>query len=1098
MTTTVGDMFLDDSRTGDADLVEQAVALADAMLRAALAGSTRAERRQLKRLGKLVADPGGRELVQRLTDDVIRIASDRRAGRRFADVVAANPLPASLNFGDRLLLGVGARLARTMPQLVMPLVRRRILGETKGVVLPAEDPAFAAYVAQRRREGIGLLVNPLGESILGDDEARRRVDQLLDKLRRPDVSAVSIKVSALVANLDVLDFDRSIERICEPLREIYRAALLKEPRGFVNLDMEEYRDLQLTVVAFTKVLDEPEFHHLEAGIVLQAYLPDSHGVLEQLGEWASERRRQGGAAIKIRIVKGANLAMEAVEAELHDWVAAPYPTKADVDASYKLMLESALRPEWNDAVRVGVASHNLFDVAWALVLRNTLPLGQRDRLDLEMLEGMAPAQSRAVHRLAGSLLLYSPVVQRDQIDASIAYLARRLDENTAPENFLRALFTIQPGSDEFAVQAARFRRAVAERHGVATTRRRHAAASPRDGFANEPDTDPTDPVARRRLQEAVERSANPSAPSSAMPVMVETIAGIDEIVGTARSATLRWSGVDVAERRLILARVAAVFRDERFGTIQIMAAEAAKVAREGDPEVSEAIDFAKYYGTVGLDVLEQQQAEGAALHPRGVVVVASPWNFPYAIPAGGVLAALAAGNVVILKPPPEARRTALHIVEQLHRAGVPDDVAQFAACPDNEIGRRLISHPDVDSVILTGSYETAAMFRSWKPAIHLLAETSGKNAIVITQAADLDLAVRDLVRSAFGHAGQKCSAASLAIVEAPLFDDESFMVRLADATRSLVIGLPADPGSVVGPLIGEPTAKLRRGLTQLDSGERWLVEPRDLGNDLWSPGVRIGVQPGSWFHVTECFGPVLGVMRADDLDQAIEMQNATPYGLTGGIHSLDEAEVERWLERVLVGNAYVNRGITGAVVQRQPFGGWKRSSVGCGPKAGGPDYVAEHVTTAATIIDTNAAERSYRRAWSEWFRGSHDPTGLVSEHNDLRYRCLDGVLVRVGADTPGGALQAASRAAEICGTRVIVSDASSESEDALLKRVGGLGVERLRLLTEATEVLRAGCSAHGVEIDVEPVSVSGRRELRRWVREQAISRTAHRHGRVAP
>ena len=221
-----------------------------------------------------------------------------------------------------------------------------------------------------------------------------------------------------------------------------------------------------------------------------------------------------------------------------------------------------------------------------------------------------------------------------------------------------------------------------------------------------------------------------------------------------------------------------------------MADEAVKVAREGDPEVSEAIDFAKYYASVGIDVVEQQGAEGAVLSPRGVVVVASPWNFPYAIPAGGVLAALAAGNAVILKPPPEARRTAQHLVAQLHRGGVPTDVVQFVACPDNEVGQRLISHPDVDSVVLTGAYETAELFRSWNPSMHLLAETSGKNAIVITQAADLDLAIRDLVRSAFGHAGQKCSAASLAIVEGALYDDASFMERLADATRSLIVGPP--------------------------------------------------------------------------------------------------------------------------------------------------------------------------------------------------------------------------------------------------------------------------------------------------------------------
>jgi RHH-type transcriptional regulator, proline utilization regulon repressor / proline dehydrogenase / delta 1-pyrroline-5-carboxylate dehydrogenase len=1081
----------DDRQTEQA--VEQAITLADTLLREAIANSTRRERGQLRRLGRLVADPAGRELVQRLTDDVLRITASRRAGRRFADVVAEQGLAESLTRVDRVLLGVGAKLAPFIPHVVMPLVRRRILAETKGVVLPAEDPQFAAHAALRRQERIGLLVNPLGESILGNDEAKRRVDQVLEKLHRGDVSAVSIKVSALVANLDALDFDRSVERICEPLREIYRAALSKEPRGFVNLDMEEYRDLQLTVVAFTRVLDEPEFHHLEGGIVLQAYLPDSHGVLEHLGEWACARRRNGGAGIKIRIVKGANLAMEAVEAELHDWIAAPYPTKADVDASYKLMLESALRPEWHGAVRVGVASHNLFDVAWALVVRSGLPEAQRARVELEMLEGMAPAQSRAVRKMAGSLLLYAPVVQRDQVDASIAYLARRLDENTAPENFLRALFTITPGSAEFETQADRFRRAVAGRHHVSTARRRFAAPMPASAFSNEPDSDSTNPAARDLLHSAVRKS-----PTRSEPKLIESTAEIDAVVARAVGAQPRWAAVGSASRQQTLAAVVAVLRRERFDTIHVMADEAVKVAHEGDPEVSEAIDFAKYYSTVGVEVLGQQRDEGAALAPRGVVVVASPWNFPYAIPAGGVFAALAAGNSVILKPPPEARRTAQHLVEQLHRGGVPDDVVQFVGCPDNEVGERLISHPDVDSVILTGAYETAELFRSWKPEMHLLAETSGKNAIVITQAADLDLAIRDLVRSAFGHAGQKCSAASLAIVEAALYDDASFMERLADATRSLVVGQANDPGSVVGPVIGVPSAKLLRGLTQLDDGERWLVEPVDHGENVWSPGVRIGVRPGSWFHMTECFGPVLGVMRADGLDQAIELQNATPFGLTGGIHSLDDAEIDRWLDGVRVGNAYINRGITGAIVQRQPFGGWKRSSVGCGPKAGGPDYVAELVTTAPSEIDFGAAERSYRGAWVRQFGRTHDPSGLTSERNELRYCHLDGVVLRSGADTPAGVVAAARLAADICGTRVVFSDATTESDDALIARIGSLHVERLRLVTAASEQLRAGCADLGVEIDPEPVSVSGRRELRRWVREQAISRTAHRHGRVAP
>ena len=271
---------------------------------------------------------------------------------------------------------------------------------------------------------------------------------------------------------------------------------------------------------------------------------------------------------------------------------------------------------------------------------------------------------------------------------------------------------------------------------------------------------------------------------------------------------------------------------------------------------------------------------------------------------------------------------------------------QLVRCPDDDVGRHLVTHPGVDGVVLTGAYDTARLFLSWQPSLRLLAETSGKNSLVISQTADIDLALHDLVRSAFGHAGQKCSAASLAIVEAPLYDDAAFLARLADAVRSLRVGPAHDLASMVGPVITTPAGKLRRGLTELDQGESWLVRPHALddGEQLWTPGVRLGVQPGSWFHQTECFGPILGVMRADDLDHALELQNAVPYGLTGGLHSLDEAEIDRWLARVEVGNAYVNRHTTGAIVRRQPFGGWKRSSVGRGAKTGGPDDILRFVT----------------------------------------------------------------------------------------------------------------------------------------------------------
>jgi RHH-type transcriptional regulator, proline utilization regulon repressor / proline dehydrogenase / delta 1-pyrroline-5-carboxylate dehydrogenase len=1089
---------------GDERAAEEAVGLARELLRAALADETSGERRRRLRLGRLLADPDGRELVLALTDEVLRIDDRRRAAQQFDAIVRRREVGA-LGRLDRAMLRVGACLATALPSVVMPLVVRRIKSETRGVVLPANDPALADHIERRAAAGFDLNVNPLGEAILSDAEADERFDAVCRTIARPDVDYVSVKISSIVANLDVLAFDHSVGRVCERLRVLYRTADAATPRTFVNLDMEEYRDLELTLVAFMTVLDEDEFRGTDAGIVLQAYLPDSHDAAERLGSWAIERQRRDdgagrGGRVKVRVVKGANLAMELVDAEQHGWVAAPYGSKADVDASYKALLDSLLRPEWSSAITVGVASHNLFDVAWALIIgrdRNA-----RDRMDFEMLEGMAPAQSRAVRATTDSLRMYSPVVAEDDFSASIAYLARRLDENTQPHNFLRALFTLQPDTPEFDAEAVRFRTSVAERHRISTARRRMAlSADPSGPFANDAETDFTDDGARTALADALTRVDLPSAPA------VDDVDVVGEMVARAAAAA---DGHPVETRIGWLHSVAATMRAARFDTLAVMAEETGKTALEGNREVSEAIDFCTYYADQASR-LEELPAAGFEVRGRGVVAVIGPWNFPYAIPAGGIAAALVAGNGVVLKPAPEAVGVGTLLAEQFWAAGVPRDVLQLLVCDDGPVGQALVVDPRVDTVVLTGSFATAAMFRDWRPELRLLAETSGKNALVITAAADVDEAIADLVRSAFGHAGQKCSAASLAIVEASVHDSADFLPRLRDAVRSLRVGLATDAATMMGPVIAPPTGPLQRALTRLDDGEAWLVEPRlldtdsDLAGRLWSPGVRTGVAPGSWFHRTECFGPVLGVMRVDDLDHAIAVQNDSDFGLTGGLHSLDDAEITRWLERVEVGNAYVNRGITGAIVRRQPFGGWKQSSVGGGCKAGGPGYVQQF----ASITDRRSddadhddpaarAAASYRRAWAEVFSVGHDPSGLRCESNILRYRPLQTVLLRYdGAVTAAADVALIRAAATVAGVSLIESEIGAESEEALIARLDGAeGVDRVRLLAPMGEAVRRSCHEANIAIDESTPVSDGFVEMYRWVREQSLSRSTHRHGRL--
>jgi RHH-type proline utilization regulon transcriptional repressor/proline dehydrogenase/delta 1-pyrroline-5-carboxylate dehydrogenase len=1077
-------------------LADEAVDVVLRWLHAASTAETRDDRRSARRLHRLVDDPAGVSFTMQFVDRVIRPDDDHVAAGQLHHLAGGRAaLPRFLSPVDRVLLRAGANLAPRLPRLVMPLARRRMRQIVGHLVVDAHGAAMDRHLGSRRGEGFELNVNLLGEAVLGEREAARRLQATIDLLGDEHVDYVSVKISGVASQLQHWAWDASLDRIADRLRTILRAA---QARGtFVNLDMEEYHDLELTMAAFRRVLDEDEFLTTEAGIVLQAYLPDAFDALGRLVAWASTRQDRGGGDIKIRLVKGANLAMERVDATMHGWEQAPYPTKADTDSSFKRCLDWVLDPDRLRAVRIGVGSHNLFDVAWAALLARQR--GVEERVGIEMLEGMAPAQARVIRDERGSLLLYTPVVDPDDFDVAISYLFRRLEENAAVGNFMRALGDLEPGSAAFVQQAAAFRRAVAHRLDVPTEPRRTLDRSePPEPvglapFANEPESDPV--VAGTRVW-AVEHLAR--RPEDVRAPLVTGTAEVDCIIRRAREAQVEWWARSAEARRAVLRGVGDELARRRGELLTAMAHEGRKTVAQADPEICEAIDLARYYAD-RTDLADPSGLvrEHARFEPLGVVAVVPPWNFPVAIPAGGMFAALAAGSAVLAKPAPEVPRCSELVVEIAHAAGVPADLLQYVRVPEDDVGRHLLTA--VDAVVLTGGTDTAELFRSWDPAMRLFAETSGKNAMVITPNADLDLAVADLVASAFGHAGQKCSAASLAVCVGEVYDSPRFRRQLRDAVESLDVGPAHLPTTTMGPLIGEPNPRLDRAFRALEPGESWLVEPRPLDGtgELWSPGVRLGVVPGSWFHRTECFGPVLGLMRADDLDQAIEVQNDSAFGLTGGLHSLDPTEIDRWVDGVEVGNAYVNRTITGAIVQRQPFGGWKASSVGPGAKAGGPGYVVQLGTWHPTgPLEPAVWEASDQRWWRSVYGVDHDPTGLFCESNVLRYRPLPCVGLRIGPGADEAAVARVRHAAATCGVALVESHHATEPDEDLAARLGSLGVERVRVVGAVDDVVRRAAVAARVHLDVDPVTADGGVELRRYLREQVVTRTLHRFGNL--
>ncbi|HXY46220.1 MAG TPA: proline dehydrogenase family protein [Acidimicrobiales bacterium] len=1099
-------------------LVARAEMLAVALLEDAERRRTRHERRQSARLTRILAQPEGRTLILALTDEVLRIHDARRAARLLADLVREGSGVSVLGPLDQLSLRIGGALAPWLPGIVVPLARDRVRAEMGGVILPAGADELRRHAAKRAAEGIRLNVNALGEAILGDGEAERRLSRIMTTLDHPAVDYVSVKVSSICAQIDVVRFDYEVERIAARLRKLFDKALAFDPPKFVNLDMEEFRDLELTLAVFKKVLEEEPYERLPAGVVLQAYLPDSLAALEDLCRFARRRYERTAGWIKVRLVKGANLAMEHVEAELRGWPSAPFASKEEVDAQYKRLLDIALDPANSGAVRIGVASHNLFELAWAATVAEAR--GQAERVEFEMLEGMTPATAQAVAARLGGLRLYAPIVEPAELESAIAYLVRRLDENSSPENFLAHQFAMTAGSKVWGEEAARFRRSVGDRRREPVRTRRTQCREEEvplrvgKGFENEPDTDFVLLANRRWAGEHLAVVAKEGLPDYRPVIDGRELAGtpadvgvdpgrpetplyhwlsadtpaVEAAVAAAKAGRDDWAATTPDERRRALFGAADSLVRMRGRLLAVMAYDAGKTLREGDPEVSEAIDFARYYA----DMVPIE----TGYRPLGTVVVASPWNFPLSIPAGGVLAALTAGNTVILKPSSDAVAVAAELAQALWEGGIPHSALHFVPSRDRAAGRRLITHPDVDAVVLTGSFETARMFLGWRPTLRLHAETSGKNAIVITATADIDEAIADLVKSAFGHAGQKCSAASLGIVEASVYDDEKFRRRLADAVRTLRPGPGWELATSIGPLIRPPDAVLERGLVELAPGEEWLVEPVPLDEKryLWRPGVRLGVRPGSWYHQTECFGPVLGLMRARDLDEAIAWQNSTGFGLTAGLHALDPAEIEHWRENVEAGNLYVNRGITGAIVRRQAFGGWKRSVVGPGAKAGGPNYVASlgHWEPVGDD-DRSAYVAGCRQAWAGMGK-IIDASGLVAESNVFRYRPLRTGAICVGDGLPKSTVDLAVAAAGVAGTEVVVV----QPAELAARAAEGQQFAKVRLLGKVSDEVRLAAIDAGLWVDDTPVTRDPRREMLRWAHEQAVSESRHRHGNVTP
>jgi len=911
-------------------------------------------------------------------------------------------VPAVLRLGARST-GIGGRLGT---KLLGKTIRKNLEGMARQFIIGSTIAETVKNIGKFRRNGFAFTLDVLGEATVSEQEADAYVGnymRLLEGLEReqPNWSALggassldwghvpridlSIKPSALYSQMNPADFEGSVEHILDRLRPVYRKIV--ELSGSMCIDIEMRKHKEITFELYRRLRSDSEFRdYPHLGLAMQVYLRSCDLDIELMLEWA----RQHELPISIRLVKGAYWDYEVVAARQNGWPIPVYTHKPETDAAFERCAETILRN--HEFCRLACASHNVRSVCSVLELARALDVPE-ERYEFQVLYGMAEPFRNALLKTTGRVRLYCP---QGELLPGMAYLIRRLLENTSNESFLRQTYVEGRELD----QLLKAPHLLMEEEPAAS-----APKSDLDRFINQPFADFSLPKVRNAFRAAIAEtrkklgktymlsiggedvdtgtlieSVNPARPREVIGRVCQ--AGTKEIeaaIDAAQNAFAKWRDTPGRERAGYLVKAAQIARDQIYELAAWQVLEAGKQWNQAYNDVAEAIDFLEYYAREMIRLSKPRymgHAPGEVneyfYQPKGVAAVIAPWNFPLAISCGMTAAAIVAGNCVIYKPSNQTPVVGYTLLEILREAGLPQGVFNYTPGSGAVMGDYLIDHPHVALIAFTGSMEVGLRIieraartpEGQRSVKKVIAEMGGKNAVIVDDDADLDEAVPHIIDSAFAYQGQKCSACSRVIVLDTVYD--RFVERLLAAARSVRIGPAEDPANFMGPVIDETARKSITEYIDIAGKEGKILYSSETPEEGYYVPITIveGITPEHRIAQEEVFGPVLAVMRAGDFDQAIEWANSTRFALTGGVFSRSPKHIEQCRRQFRVGNLYINRGCTGALVERQPFGGFKMS--GIGSKAGGHDYLLQFMDPRTVTENTMRRGFVPIRSEDEW------------------------------------------------------------------------------------------------------------------------------------
>ena len=963
-----------------------------------------------KLLAWAMSNPGLRVQLFRFIDTLPALHSKSEIASHLQEYLGDESveLPAALkgmlNFANPDSMP-GQVAATTVGTAVETLAHKYISGENIKQVIKT--------VERLRKEKMAFTIDLLGEAVITEAEAQSYLERYLELMQQlveasknwsaipaideadgeviPKVQ-VSVKLTAFYSQFDPLDAKGSEERVSDRIRILLRRA--KELGAAVHFDMEQYAYKDITLSILKKLLLEEEFRQrTNIGITIQAYLRDSEQDTKDVISWLKER----GYPLTIRLVKGAYWDQETIKAAQKHWKQPVYNDKAATDANFETITQLLL--ENHQYVYSAIGSHNVRSHSRAIAIAESLNVPRR-RFELQVLYGMGDKVAKALVDRGYRVRVYCPY---GELLPGMAYLIRRLLENTANSSFLRQNLENRPIEELLAPPIVKDEKNSSTPNSIPNSSLLTPNSIPNSSlptpnsslltpnsipnshFLGAADTDYAQEEVRTKAAQAFQNvrqqlgktylplingeyvnppefvdSLNPSNFSEVVgKVGLISVEQAEQAMQAAKAAFPGWKKTPAKQRADILRKAGDLMELRRAELSAWMVLEVGKPVKEADGEVSEAIDFCRYYADEierldeGVNYDIPGETNRYIYQPRGIVVVISPWNFPLAIACGMTVAALVSGNCTLLKPAETSSVIAAKLTEILVDAGFPKGVFQYVPGKGSQVGAYLVNHPDTHVIAFTGSqevgcriYAEAAILKpGQKHMKRVIAEMGGKNAIIVDESADLDQAVVGIVQSAFGYSGQKCSAASRVIVLQPIYD--AFVQRLVEATKSLNIGEAELPSTQVGPVIDANARDRIREYIEKGKAEAQLALelPAPKQGYFIGPVIFSEVSPNAVISQEEIFGPVLAVIRVKDFQEALAVANGTNYALTGGLYSRTPSHIQQAQTEFEVGNLYINRNITGAIVGRQPFGGFKLSGVGS--KAGGPDYLLQFLEPRA-------------------------------------------------------------------------------------------------------------------------------------------------------